>query len=163
MVSIVQQTLKQEAPFASVEQEVFVGIQLAAHRALAPWADYLRAAANLSPSQYNVLRILRGVHPGVMACGEIAARMISREPDMTRLLDRLVRRGLVVRERGPDDRRVVRVRITATGLAGLRQLDEAALEMPRRLLQPMDAAELRSLVALLGTVIECAGAISRQR
>jgi len=157
MASLIQQALKQETPFSSVEQEVFLGIQLAAHRTLAPWADHLRAAANLSPSQYNVLRILRGAHPDAMACGEISERMISREPDMTRLLDRLAKRSLVTRERGSADRRVVRVRITERGLTVLGALDEAAREMPRRLLGPMGTSQLRALASLVGVVIECAG------
>ena len=160
MPSIIQQALKQETPFSSVEQEVFLGIQLAAHRTLAPWADHLRTAANLSPSQYNVLRILRGVHPDTMACGEISERMISREPDMTRLLDRLAKRDLVMRERGSDDRRSVRVRISEGGLTLLSALDEAAREMPRRLLGPIGTAQLRSLAALVGVVIQRAAAVS---
>jgi len=161
MTSIVQQALKQETPFTSVEQEVFLGLQLAAHRTLTPWADHLRIAANLSPSQYNVLRILRGVHPDAVACGEISERMISREPDMTRLLDRLAKRNLVIRERGSDDRRVVRVRITEGGLEMLSALDQAAREMPRHVLGSIGAGQLRSLADLLGTVIERADAHSR--
>jgi len=68
-------------------------------------------AEDVSGTQYNVLRILRGAHEG-LPCGEIANRMITRDPDITRLLDRLDARGLVARERDTADRRTVLARIT---------------------------------------------------
>src|SRR5207302_9015169 len=70
---------------------------------------------DLSPTQYNVLRILRGA-PGGLPCGEIAGRMITRDPDVTRLLDRLAKRGLIARRRETKDRRVVLTKITPEGL-----------------------------------------------
>jgi DNA-binding MarR family transcriptional regulator len=81
-------------------------------------------ASRLSPTQYNVLRILRGVGPAGLSCQEIASRMITRDPDMTRLLDRLEKNGLVIRNRQSGDRRVVLSVITPAGLALLQQLDE---------------------------------------
>src|SRR5436853_2079436 len=80
-------------------------------------------AEEISPTQYNVLRILRGTPEG-LPCGEIAKRMITRDPDMTRLLDRLERRLLVSRSREVKDRRTVITRITAPGLKLLARLDE---------------------------------------
>ncbi len=77
---------------------------------------------DLSPTQYNVLRILRGAPEG-LACGEIAQRMITRDPDVTRLLDRLEKRGLISRCRESKDRRMVLTRITPEGLQVLARLD----------------------------------------
>src|ERR1700693_5988005 len=78
---------------------------------------------DLSSTQYNVLRILRGAPEG-LPCGEIANRMITRDPDVTRLLDRLEKRGLISRCRETKDRRTVRVRITEDGLKLLTRLAE---------------------------------------
>ena len=75
----------------------------------------------LSPTQYNALRILRGAGVDGLPCTEVGARMISRDPDITRLVDRLEKRGLVTRGRGTEDRRVVRARITTAGLELLRR------------------------------------------
>src|SRR5208282_4398861 len=78
---------------------------------------------DVSPNQYNVLRILRGAPEG-LACGEIASRMITRDPDVTRLLDRVEKRGLISRCRETRDRRTVMARITPEGLELLSRLDE---------------------------------------
>src|SRR5581483_10329175 len=78
---------------------------------------------DLSPPQYNVLRILRG-SPDGLPCSEIGGRMITRDPDITRLLDRLEKRSLIARGRDENDRRVVLTRITPEGLALLARLDE---------------------------------------
>src|ERR1700752_2153169 len=83
--------------------------------------------ADLSPTQYNVLRILRGSPEG-LPCGEIASRMITRDPDITRLLDRLEKRGLISRCRETKDRRMVMARITADGIKLLAPLEEPAGE-----------------------------------
>jgi DNA-binding MarR family transcriptional regulator len=113
------------------DQEAFVQLQRAASRLMDDVARILKPAG-LRPTQYNVLRILRGAAPGPLSCGEIAGRMISREPDLTRLLDRLETAGLVSRCRGEDDRRVVRVAITANGLALLQSLDAPMLALHHR-------------------------------
>src|SRR5437879_13870834 len=83
---------------------------------------------DLSPTQYNVLRILRGAPEG-LACGEIASRMITRDPDVTRLLDRLAKRGLISRRRETKDRRTVLARITP---AGLKRSEERRVGAARR-------------------------------
>jgi len=80
-------------------------------------------AEDISPTQYNVLRILRGSPAGLL-CGEIASRMITRDPDVTRLLDRLEKRGLISRFRDSNDRRTVIGKITAEGLKLLVRLEE---------------------------------------
>jgi DNA-binding MarR family transcriptional regulator len=103
---------------------------------------------NLSPTQYNVLRILRGSPEG-LPCGEIAARMITRDPDVTRLLDRLEKRGLVSRCRETKDRRTVWTRITPEGLKVLARLDQPIQNAHRRQLGHLGAQGLRDLTELL--------------
>lgn len=103
---------------------------------------------DLSATQYNVLRILRG-SPDGLPCGEIACRMITRDPDVTRLLDRLEKRGLIARWRETRDRRVVMAKITAEGLKLLARLDEPVQEMHRRQLGHLGKDRLRELSELL--------------
>jgi len=104
---------------------------------------------DLTFSQYNVLRILRGAGGSRLPCSEIAARMIHRDSDITRLLDRLEERGLVERGRGTVDRRVVEARISSDGLALLEDLDEPVAGVHRRQLRRLSAAEKRMLRSLL--------------
>jgi DNA-binding MarR family transcriptional regulator len=104
--------------------------------------------SQLSSTQYNVLRILRGAPQG-LACGEIASRMITRDPDVTRLLDRLEKRNLIARCRETDDRRTVMTRITPEGLKLLAELDEPVQSAHRRLLGHLGRERLRSLRQLL--------------
>jgi DNA-binding MarR family transcriptional regulator len=104
--------------------------------------------ADLSATQYNVLRILRGAPEG-LACGEIGNRMITRDPDITRLLDRLEKRGLISRLRESRDRRVVVARITAAGLKLLSRLDGPVQEVHRAQLGHLGAERLRALAELL--------------
>jgi DNA-binding MarR family transcriptional regulator len=102
----------------------------------------------LSGTQYNVLRILRGAPEG-LPCGEIAARMITRDPDVTRLLDRLEKRGLISRCRETKDRRTVVARITPGGLKLLTRLDEPVQEIHRKQLGHLGRERLRTLTELL--------------
>src|SRR6516225_11715251 len=106
-------------------------------------------AEDLSATQYNVLRILRGAPEG-LACGEIASRMITRDPDVTRLLDRLEKRGLISRWRETKDRRTVMARITPEGLALLSRLDEPVQAAHRKQLGHLGRGRLRTLAKLLG-------------
>jgi DNA-binding MarR family transcriptional regulator len=103
---------------------------------------------DLSATQYNVLRILRGAPEG-LPCGEIASRMITRDPDITRLLDRLEKRGLIGRCRENKDRRMVMARITPEGLKLLARLDEPVQEGHRRQLGHLGPDRLRTLTELL--------------
>src|ERR1700724_1638535 len=102
----------------------------------------------LSATQYNVLRILRG-SPGGLPCGEIASRMITRDPDITRLLDRLEKRGLISRCRETKDRRMVMAGITPEGLKLLSRLDEPIEEAHRKRLGHLGRERLRALTELL--------------
>jgi DNA-binding MarR family transcriptional regulator len=105
-------------------------------------------AEDLSANQYNVLRILRGSPEG-LACGEIASRMITRDPDITRLLDRLEKRKLISRCRETKDRRMVMARITPHGLALLARLDEPVTSAHRKQLGHLGRERLRTLTELL--------------
>jgi DNA-binding MarR family transcriptional regulator len=104
--------------------------------------------ADLSGTQYNMLRILRGAPEGLV-CGEIGARMITRDPDITRLLDRLEKRGLISRCRETKDRRMVLTRITPKGLKLLGELDKPVREAHREQLGHLGASRLRKLGELL--------------
>src|SRR5436305_7300093 len=103
---------------------------------------------DLSATQYNVLRILRGAPEG-LPCGEIGSRMITRDPDITRLLDRLEKRELISRSRETKDRRMVMARITPKGLELLASLDEPILAMHRKLLGHLGRERLHALSSLL--------------
>lgn len=108
----------------------------------------LLKSEDLSATQYNVLRILRGSPEG-LPCGEIASRMITRDPDITRLLDRMEKRGLISRCRENKDRRMVMARITPDGLKLLGRLDEPVEEAHRSQLGHMGKERLRALADLL--------------
>src|SRR6266403_964877 len=110
-------------------------------------AQFLKSE-DLSPTQYNVLRILRGAPPG-LPCGEIANRMITRDPDITRLLDRLEKRDLISRCRETKDRRMVVARITPQGLKLLARLDEPVEAAHRKQLGHLGRERLRALTELL--------------
>ncbi len=108
----------------------------------------LLKAEDLSPAGYNVLRILRGAPDG-LTCGEIANRMVTRDPDITRLLDRLEKRALISRARDKVDRRVVLTRIESAGLDLLARLDEPVRHKHASQLGHLGADRLRTLSHLL--------------
>jgi DNA-binding MarR family transcriptional regulator len=110
---------------------------------------HLLKVVDISANQYNVLRILRGSPEG-LPCGEIANRMITRDPDVTRLLDRLEKRGLVLRSRESKDRRLVLTRITPEGLELLARLDVPVRDAHIRQLGHLGAKRLQALTDLLG-------------
>ena len=153
MAGVVARELKQQTPFASDEQEVLLGMLIAAARVVEPWERFLKSTAGLTNNQYNVLRILRGSHPARLACSEIGERMIARDPDVTRLVDRLSRRGLVTRGHGRRDRRVVEVGITDKGREVLRALDPHVTRMPQAMLGHLGDRNLAQLRRLLEHVI----------
>ncbi|MFZ0631437.1 MAG: MarR family transcriptional regulator [Acidobacteriaceae bacterium] len=130
------------------EEALFVELVRTADRLSRGPAQLLREY-DLSPAPYNVLRILRGAVDGLL-CGEIADRMITREPDITRLLNRLEKRGLVRRCREDEDRRRVLVRITPAGLDLLSRLDPPIRELHRQQMGHLTRKQLQSLTDLLG-------------
>jgi DNA-binding MarR family transcriptional regulator len=103
---------------------------------------------DLSSTQYNVLRILRGASDG-LPCGEIGSRMITRDPDITRLLDRLEKRSLISRCRETKDRRMVMARITLDGIQLLSRMDEPVREVHRGQLGHLGRERLKTLIELL--------------
>ena len=143
-----QAELKKTKPFSSLEQEVYLSLQRTADALGRGFADLLKAHA-LSPAQYNVLRILRGAGEVGLACQEVGSRMITREPDVTRLMDRLETRGLLERRRQQDDRRVVKARVTAAGLELLSKLDAPVVKLHDVQLGHLSRERLRSLCELL--------------
>jgi DNA-binding MarR family transcriptional regulator len=157
MSGVVAHALKQEKPFSSREQEILLGLRMAAARVVEPWASFLKTTAQLTNNQYNVLRILRGSHPAMLACSDIAERTIERDPDITRLIDRLEKRGLVKRIRSRRDRRVVEVGITDKGLALVRGLDAHVERLPKALLGHLGVERLGQLRKLLEAVISDLG------
>jgi DNA-binding MarR family transcriptional regulator len=140
--------IHQTRPFSSVEQEVFLNVLRTAD-VLTTKLDAILKPLGLSPTQYNVLRILRGAGEDGLACGRIAERMITRDPDVTRLLDRLEKCGLIRRARQTDDRRVVKGFITPAGIKLLADLDAPVKKFNKQQLAPLGPAKLRQLADLL--------------
>ena len=152
----IQAAIQQEKPFASLEDEALVSLQRTADRLHWRLSEMLKPYG-VSPTQYNALRILRGAKDAGRSCSEIAERMINRDPDITRLVDRLERRGLVKRSREGRDRRVIITRITAAGMELLDRLDGPVGEFNRKMLKHLGEPQLRSLITLLEAAREKAG------
>lgn len=134
--------------FESKEQEAYVGL-VRTHEQLTGGFTRLFAAHGLSMPQYNVLRILRGAGPGGVSVQKIAERMITRDPDVTRLVDRLVKTGHVSRERCEADRRVVWIRLTEKGVEVLESLDQPVRDLHQAQLAQLGDAKLVALIGLL--------------
>jgi MarR family transcriptional regulator, organic hydroperoxide resistance regulator len=131
-----------------LENRVFIALLKAAD-AVSQEAEQLFRSQGLTGAQYNVLRILRGAEPDGLPCRGIGDRMISHDPDMTRLLDRMDKRGLIVRKRQTDDRRVVKTRITSKGLELLNTLDQPVRDLHKRQFRHIIAGRLKALAQLL--------------
>jgi DNA-binding MarR family transcriptional regulator len=138
-------------PATPLEDQVFVALAKAAD-SLSQQAEQLFKAAGLTGAQYNVLRILRGAEPEGLPCSGIGERMISRDPDITRLLDRMEKRQLITRERQTEDRRVVKARITPEGLKLLKKLDRPIHELHKNQFRHIPPARLKQLAELLNDV-----------
>ena len=143
-----QAEIKQTKPFGSLEDEAFVNVLKTAEAFLWKEAELLKPY-ELTPSQYNVLRILRGAGADGLICREIGERMVTRDPDVTKLLDRLEARGLVTRERQQRDRRVIISCITGEALEILAEIDRPLLSMTGGLLGHLGERRLKTLNALL--------------
>jgi DNA-binding MarR family transcriptional regulator len=153
MAKSITEELKQRKPYRTLEQEV--SVSLARTFALLEYsvAELFRAHG-LTPTQYNVLRILRGSEPHGLGRNEVRERLVFPLSDVTRLLDRLVDMGLVVRQRDGHDRRVVVSRITAAGLDRIAPLDPVIERLHRRQLGRLGQRKLRDLVELLAEARE---------
>jgi DNA-binding MarR family transcriptional regulator len=134
-------------PELSLEERVFQSLVLAADHLLRAEIEVLRVA-DLTFPQYNVLRILRGARPEALSCGTISQRMLTRDSDLTRLLDRLEERGLVTRVRDSRDRRMVTAAITESGLQLVRRLDGAVDRVHRDRLKHISRKQLETLRTL---------------
>ncbi|MBV8553535.1 MAG: MarR family transcriptional regulator [Acidobacteriaceae bacterium] len=144
--------LKMNRPFSLVEEEAALSILRTADVFQQRMTEVLKPF-DLTAAQYNVLRILRG-SPDGLPCGHIAERMISRDPDITRLLDRMEARGWISRERSSTDRRVVTARVLPAGLNILEQLDPLIARHLRRYLEALGEKKLRQLIDLMELVRE---------
>lgn len=153
VVAKLQDEIRQKAPFTSVEQETYLNL-LRTAEALSQQVEKLLRASGLSGTQYNVLRILRGAGPGGLTCGETGERMVTHDPDITRLLDRLEKRKLITRARDARDRRVVTARITRQGLRLLEELNEPLAGLQRKLFGRMSKQDLKKLSLLLESARE---------
>jgi DNA-binding MarR family transcriptional regulator len=138
---------KKRQPKATPEEAAFLDL-LRTTDLLSRGPAQIIKTEDLSATQYNVLRILRGASEG-LTCGEIASRMITRDPDVTRLLDRLEKRGLISRSRDAGDRRAVMARITPAGLKVLARLDEPVQAAHRKQLGHLGPERLHELNKLL--------------
>jgi DNA-binding MarR family transcriptional regulator len=142
-------TTKRRDSFQSCpEERVFVSLLRTAD-ALSRAGEALLKPYGLSATQYNILRILRGAGDDGLACSEVGERLISRDPDITRLLDRMESRGLIARARESRDRRVVKTRITEAGLRLLKELDGPVQELHRHQLRHLSARQIQQLSKLL--------------
>jgi len=152
MAQTIDREIRQTKPFRSLQEQLVINLMRTTRAVEESWIKYLKRSEGISQSQYNILRILRGARPKAVKISEIADRMITRDPDVTRLVDRLIKQGLVSRERDDDDRRVVRVEITGAGLAMLSRLDEPAGEYTVGAMAGLKPQELRTLDTLLNEV-----------
>jgi len=143
-----REEIKQTKPFGSLEDEAFLNVLRTAEAFLRRETEFLKAYEVTLP-QYNVLRILRGAEPQGLICREISERMIARDPDVTKLLDRLEDRGLVKRERQEKDRRVIVTRVTPAGLKLVNDLDQPSLKLTENLLKHLGERKLKTLIQLL--------------
>ena len=151
MTTKLQKELKQTKPFKSLEEEVVLNVARTAEVLASASAEVFKRV-DLTPTQYNALRILRGAGAEGLACREISERMVTKESDITRLLDRLEGRGLISRERPANNRRLVITRITKEGLRVLAELDEPVSESHRRQVGHLGKAQLKTLNKLLETL-----------
>jgi DNA-binding MarR family transcriptional regulator len=140
--------IRQTRPFGSLAEEAILNVERTASVLAQAVAEALKPHG-LSEAQYNVLRILRGAGPRGCSCQEIAERLVARDPDVTRLLDRLEARGLIGRARSPEDRRVVVTRLSASGAGLLAGLDAPLRALPGKLLGHLGDRKLRALIDLL--------------
>jgi DNA-binding MarR family transcriptional regulator len=149
-ISTVGEEIHQSKPFGTIEEELLVSL-LRTTDVLQERFEQLIRPFNISMTQYNVLRILRGAGPEGCTCGEIGERMIAREPDVTRLLERMDKAGLIKRSRDKEDRRVVVTRITSSGLRLLDEM-EPKLRVLDGLMQPMGERKIKAMLKLLDEV-----------
>lgn len=147
-MSNLKRAIKQTKPFASLEQETLLNLQRTASDLTSPIAKYLKQH-DLSLSLYNILRILRGQKGKGLSCSGIGERMITRDSDITRLIDRLLKMDLVERVRSAEDRRVVLTSISSQGMKLLKKLDGSMTTLDKAGLSHLTIEEKKQLNRLL--------------
>jgi DNA-binding MarR family transcriptional regulator len=147
------EALQQTRPFAGVEQEAYLSILRTATE-LSHWTDQLLKSHGVTQAQYNVLRILRGAGADGLCRNQIAGRLVTAMPDVSRLLDRMEEAGWIERERGREDRRQVAAVITVAGTRLLAKLDAPLEDLHRAQFAKMGKGELKQLLATLTAVRE---------
>jgi DNA-binding MarR family transcriptional regulator len=152
MAQTIDREIRQTKPFGSLQEQVVINLMRTTRAVEESWTQHLKRTEGISPSQYNILRILRGARPKAAKISEIADRMVTRDPDITRLVDRLIKQGLARRERDGEDRRVVLVEITGAGLALLARLDGPVGESTESAMAGLKPQQLRTLDTLLNEV-----------
>jgi DNA-binding MarR family transcriptional regulator len=147
-LSNLKNEIGQQRPFSSPAEEALLNLlrtadclQRAMQLVARPWS--------ITSTQYNVLRILRGVYPEGLPCSAIGDRMITADPDITRLLARLRNQKLIRQERGKKDKRVLTTYISDTGFALLNEMDETVSQFPKQMLGHLSADEVLELTRLL--------------
>jgi DNA-binding MarR family transcriptional regulator len=148
-----QEDIRQRKPFTSLEQEAQLSVVRTASLLVDAFEQMLRPQG-ITATQYNVLRILRGAEPDGLCRNELRDRMLTRMPDVTRLLDRMEDAKLVARARDSADRRLVSTRITAKGLRMLDEVDDAVTAEHMRRFHHLGRTQLRTLIDLLNAVRE---------
>ena len=143
-----REELKQRKPFRNLREEAVLNVWRTADF-LAHHLQVLLKTRGVSQTQYNVLRILRGAGKEGIALGEIAGRMLTHDPDITRLMNRLVRRGLARRVRIREDRRVILARITAAGVKLLADLEGPVEQLIDEMMGALNGSQMEALIALL--------------
>ena len=143
-----QHEIGKKKPFDLLEEEVFLNMIRATSQFTAPFSELFKTHG-LSEATYNILRILRGHGGPGRSCGQIGDELITRVPDVTRLVDRLEQLGLVTRNRIQEDRRVVLIQITAKGLELLASIDSPIVQLQRTQFAHMSRTDLKQLNHLL--------------
>ena len=145
--------IRQKKPFPLLEEEAALNL-VRTHEFLQQRQTGFFKRFQLTPTQYNILRILRGAGKTGVTCSQAAERMVAADPDITRLLDRLEAHKLIERQRGAEDRRVVISRITAQGIALLKEIDLPLAEFHKRQLGPIGKERLAQLIEILESIRE---------
>lgn len=155
MPHLLEREIHQTKPLSLVDQAA-ANLHRTSAILLQEVVDHL-GTKGISAKQYNILRILRGAGENGLCCGDVASRLVTPDPDTTRLLDRLVARKWISRRHDQKDRRVVRVRITASGMSLLASLEKKVQMIQHRQFQRLPATDLKKLVALLEALREPKG------
>jgi DNA-binding MarR family transcriptional regulator len=149
----IQIEIQQKKPIKQLEEEAYLNVVRTADLLNQRLDDVLKPH-DLTETQYNVLRILRGSGDDGLSCKDIGARMVTRDPDITRLLNRLEKRQLITRDRATTDRRYLTIRITENGLSVLAALDQPIHDMHRETLNHLGGERLSALIEVLEMVRE---------